>query len=260
MKRQRKVENEKKNEAYDYAEYTFTKKEHVAIIGVSVLLTGLISWLFYRSVIGMVCILIFCPFLYKSRKKQQIQKIQQTLCMEFKDALQSISSAMQAGYSIENAWREAQHDMQQLHGRESRMTQELIQMNTAIRLNIPLEQLLVDFAARSACEDIISFCQIFQFAKRSGGDFIKVMRVTAEHIQSKIEAQQEIDTLLASQRMEQKMMDVIPLGILAFINISSPQFLASLYGNPTGILVMTAALLGYAFAIWLSAKIGDVRC
>lgn len=37
--------------------------------------------------------------------------------------------------------------------------------------NVPLEQLLEDFAERSRIEDIEQFTGIFSYAKRSGGDF-----------------------------------------------------------------------------------------
>lgn len=247
-------------EAYDYSTYSLTLKEKGIILSLGLAISAALSWLFYKHVLGMVIAFYIIPRMWKSRKKTRAEEIRKKLCLGFKDTLQSVSSAMQAGYSIENAWREAQKDIERLHGDANPMTQELRQINAKIRLNQPLEQLLTEFAARSACEEIISFCQVFQFAKRSGGDFIKVMRVTANHIQSKVETQQEIDTLLSAQRMEQKVMNVMPLGILAFINISGAGFLNAMYGNITGVLIMSAALAIYGFSIWLSEKIGDVKC
>ena len=247
-------------EAYDYSDYCLTLKEKFMVVVLGLLISAALSWLFYKHILGMLMSLYVIPRVWKNRKKTRAEEIRKELCFGFKDTLQSVSSAMQAGYSIENAWREAQKDMERLHGETNPMTWELRQINAKIRLNLPLEQLLTEFATRSACEEILSFCQVFQFAKRSGGDFIKVMRVTANHIQSKVEMQQEIDTLLSAQRMEQKVMNIMPLGILAFINLSGAGFLDAMYGNVSVILIMSVALAVYVFSIWLSEKIGAVTC
>lgn len=71
------------------------------------------------------------------------------LAREFMDTLRSISAALLAGFSIENAWKEAEKEMLALYGKKSYMYQEVKEMNCSISLNQPLEALLADFSARS---------------------------------------------------------------------------------------------------------------
>ena len=52
------------------------------------------------------------------------------------------------------------------------------QINQAVGMNQPIEKLLYEFALRSDCEDIQNFSDVFLFAKRSGGDFYKIIATT----------------------------------------------------------------------------------
>ena len=122
-----------------------------------------------------------------------------------------------------------------------------------------LEKLLYEFALRSDCEDIQNFSDVFLFAKRSGGDFHKIIATTIEHISDKIEMEREVQTVISAKKMEQKIMNVIPVFIILYLNLTSGEFLAPLYGNIFGISVMTGALGAYLAAIKISAKMTAIK-
>ena len=54
-------------------------------------------------------------------------------------------------------------------------------------------------------------------------------------------------------------MAVIPAGILIYMNLSSPEYMAVLYENSAGHLMMAGALAAYAAALILGRKILDIR-
>lgn len=162
---------------------------------------------------------------------------------------------MRAGYSIENAWREAKKDVIQQYGMESDMAVEMRQMIHQMDCNVPLEQLLEDFAERSRIEDVEQFAGIFSYAKRSSGDFTAIMGNTVRQMADRMELQETIETALTARKMEQKVMNVIPLFILAFVNVTSGSFLEALYGNVAGVLIMTGCLILYGLAYLWSEKI-----
>ncbi len=76
---------------------------------------------------------------------------------------------------------------------------ELHQINQAVGMNQPIEKLLYEFALRSDCEDIQNFSDVFLFAKRSGGDFHKIIATTIEHISDKIEVEREVQTVISAK-------------------------------------------------------------
>lgn len=243
----------------NYQNYSMSARENLWCLLVSIVLAGAIAWLFYRSLWGMLLVpLLF--FLYRRNyKSEQRQKRKDCLLQEFKDGMQAVSAALLAGYSMENAWREAEKELRELHGEASLMFGELHQMNAAVRMNEPLEKVLSDFAKRSGCEEIESFAEVFSFAKRSGGDFAKIIRTTVQKLTGRIEIEREIATVLAGKKLEGRIMNTMPILILAYLTCFSGEFLDMLYGNLTGALIMSAALGVYAAALKLSAHILDIR-
>ena len=215
--------------------------------------------LFYNSCYGCISIGLYVPLFYRIAEKKKVERQRQRLIAEFKDAMQSIAAALQAGYSLENAWRESERELSELHGADAWMVKELHQMNQAVAMNQPIEKLFYDFAVRSGCEDILNFAEVFLFAKRSGGDFGRIIRTTTERIRDKIEVENEIQTVIAGKKMEQKIMSLIPVGLLGYLRITSADFLSPLYGTLTGAGTMTGALVVYAAALLLSEKMVAIK-
>ena len=75
----------------------------------------------------------------------------------------------------------------------------------------------------------------------------------------KIEVEREIDTVLAGKKLEGRIMNVMPLFILAYLNLTSKDYLQVLYKNPMGVVIMTIALGVYGMSLKLSEKILDIQ-
>ena len=243
----------------DYKRCQLSVKDHMQYLAVSMVISGLIAWLFYHSVYGM-CLIIPIGIICRGRyRKQLMEKRQAELVMQFKDGMQAVSAALLAGYSVENAWHEAEKELVKLHGKNALLAKEFHRMNAKLKVNQQIEHLLTDFAVRSGCEDILSFAEIFEFAKRSGGDFVKIIRATITKINQKIEVEREIEMLISGKKLEGKIMNVMPLFILAYLNLTSRDFLTVLYGSSWGKLLMSIALIVYVITIKLSEYIMDIR-
>lgn len=245
--------------AADYRVYRFNQREWAICLGELLGLGALISYLFYHSPFALVLLLPFGPYWIRRKQREKAEKRRERLRYEFKECLQAVSGALNAGYSMENAWKDAEKDMVRFLGEESDMTRELKRMNRQIALNTPIEKLLSDFAFRSGLEDVQSFCQVFQFAKRGGGDLTEIIRNTSLRIGDKAELEREIETAMSAKRMEQKIMSVMPLFILLYIGLTSPDFLGVLYGNLLGVAVMTACLTAYGGSVLLARKIVSIK-
>ena len=243
----------------DYNVYRISLKEYLILILASLAAGGIVSYLFYESWLGILLAPIFFVLLKKRKIHQEIQKRKTTLSEQFMDALKAVSTALLAGYSMENAWIEAQKESELLHGKASLMYQEVDEMNRAVQMNVPLEQKIEEFAIRSGVEAIASFAEIFSFAKRSGGNFVQIIDSTTHRMCGKFETEREIEVMVASKKMEQKVMDVVPIGIIAYLKISAMGTLDVLYGNLFGVCFMTVCLALYVGAIYLSERILDIR-
>ena len=243
----------------DYGRYHFKKKEELFCALAAMILSAVVAWLLYKSIWGMYVFGIIYPFYKNAYRKKCIQKQQKELLIQFKDMILSVSATLLSGYAIENAWKEAEKEICKLYGEQSYMAMEIREMNAGIRMNQSIEQLFYDFALRSRNEDIISFSEVFQFAKRSGGNFGKIMHRSAMRISEKLEIEQEIQTVIAGKRMEQSVMNVVPVGILIYLNLTSSEFMEPLYGNLFGIIVMTVSFVAYLAALLLSKKMMQIK-
>ena len=127
------------------------------------------------------------------------------------------------------------------------------------RNNSNVEDLLLDFGIRSHIDDIKDFAEIFRIAKRSGGNLTEIIQQTADVIGEKMDVRRKLSTIISAKKMEQSIMNVIPFGIILYIDWSSPGFFDALYHNFTGILIMTALLGIYGLAYVLAGRIIDIK-
>lgn len=246
---------QERKDCVDYRKYSLSFTEYGKVVLLSIGITLCVAYLFFSN--GYV--LLLTPFtgaaVYHHIRRQGLKKQIDELSAQFLDAMRVVSTALLAGYSMENAWKEAQKETGLLYGENAMFYLELQEINHSVELNIPLEHLLESFAERSGIEDIISFSEVFAFAKRCGGDFAEIIEATTNHMYQKQEIEREIDVLVAGRRMEQKIMNLIPLLILAYLRFTSGDYLSVLYHNPIGILFMCGCLLIYLAAFYLAEKI-----
>jgi len=246
-------------ESIDYDYYQLSLHEEIQCVGASFLLASLAAWLLYKSSIGLILVMVIYPMYRRTYRNGIISNRKKRLLLQFKDAMQSVSIAILSGFSIENAWIEGEKELVKLYGKNADMAEEMQQMNHRIHMNQPVEQLLFGFAERAHCDDIMEFAEIFRFAKRNGGNFGKIIQSTVLHIEERMEVEREIETIIAGKKMEQKVMNIIPICLLAYLNVSSEEFLAPLYGNVFGVCVMTGAFGIYLIALWMAQKMVDIK-
>lgn len=243
----------------DYKVYRLSSAEKSKCLLIALVLGGMIAFLFYNSWFGLLLIPILYVILRRRAVRSGILRRQEEMAREFLDALRTISASLLAGFSMENAWKEAEKEIFSLYGEDSHMYRELETMNHSVALNIPLEQLLEDFAMRSGNADIASFSEVFAFAKRSGGNFVTIIEGTTENMRAKYDTEREIQVLVASRKMEQNVMNVVPIFILAYLKVTSGGFLDVLYGNIAGVLFMTGCLAAYGGVVLLAEKILNIH-
>lgn len=216
---------------------------------------GLFAYTFYRSwkvFLAALPAAFFYPLWERRRRKEKRQAM---LASQFKDGMMILASGLSAGYSIENALTAGEQELTLLYGADGMITREFAGMAQQIRINRPVEQLLMDFAKRSGLEDVQNFAEVFSVAKRSGGDLGGIMRHTADMIRDKMQVREEIATLTASKQFEQKIMNMIPFLIVFYVDISSPGFFEQMYGTGLGRMLMSGCLVVYLAAYVLAQKI-----
>ncbi|NLJ89849.1 MAG: hypothetical protein GX323_03030 [Clostridiales bacterium] len=243
----------------DYNQYEYSKEEWLRYFSKGAIIGMSIGYLFYGNVIGVILLMPYGFFYVNKKKSELIRDRKWRLNLEFRDGLLSVISALNAGYSIENAFEQASLDLKLMYETDSLIVIEFESIVNQIKMNVTIERVLEDFAIRTDIEDINMFSAVFSTAKRSGGDLIKILRNTGNSIGDKIEVKREIKTLIASKRFESKIMSIIPFTIILYLKLFSPGFLDPLYNNIIGFIIMSCLLIIYVFAYKISENIMNIE-
>lgn len=236
-------------------EYQWKKGEKISATFLSAAVMGFLAYFFYRSIWAFPALSPVGLFCFRSIRRKKLERYREDLTAQFRECILAVATSLQAGYSVENAFVECSNDMRMMYGESAFICRELELIRRGLNINIILEELLLDFAKRSGCEEIDQFAQIFSMAKRNGGNMAAIIRNSASLIGKQIEQRQEIRTLLAGKRMELNIMKVMPFGILFYISLSNPGYFNPLYHSFMGIAVMTGCLMTYLAAFALGERV-----
>ena len=222
-------------------------------------IVAVIGFFFYRSLWSLPFLAPVYLLYQREAAKDKEQKRRRETAIQFKDAILSVSANQKAGYSVENAFRQAYGDMVLLYGKDSGICREWYAIVSGLGSNMVLEDMMYGFGKRSGVEEIMEFAQVFAAAKRNGGNLTEVIERSASVIEDKVETEKEIQIVISARKLEQRIMNVVPFGSLLYISAGSKGFFDVLYHNPAGVLVMTVCLAVYMAAVVLSRKIVNIE-
>lgn len=249
----------KKREMINYRNYEFTWKEYVKYGGIGIGALFFLGYIFYESKVISICAIPSLYFYFKYLKKQLAKKRREELLLEFREMCMSFAAQLSAGYSFENALKETLKEMNKMYGEDCDIGKELHFMIEKLRINITIENAMMDLAVRSELEDIRLFAEVLGIAKTGGGDLIAIVKSTAMGISEKIDTDREIQLILSEKKFEQGIMNLIPLIMILYIKITSPDLMEIMYDSLIGRVIMTGCLLVYGIAFYVGRKMVEIE-
>lgn len=235
--------------------YKVSKKEKAVVIMVIFMAIIIISILFYGTIYAVVILLPLGVPIYREQKRRIINKKKKELKVQFKDMLMVMSDSLKTGYSVSNALKESYKDMVSMYGRYSYICEELRIMISKIKLNVREEDIFKDFAKRTGLREAILFSRIFSVAKRTGGNMTEVIGSVTDSIVLKENVREEIEVSTTEKKTEQKIMTLIPMALILYVKMMSPDFLNIMYETNAGRIVMTICIVLYVLAFLWAQKI-----
>lgn len=240
--------------------YTFKLSELVRYTLMDVGSMALLGYLFYRNFFMILLLVVIgTPFLILRQREECLKRQKEALQEQFKDCILSLAASLRAGYSVENCFGEICSEMITLYGQNSMIVKAVKDIINKLKLSVPIEELLEELGRTSKIEDVKSFASVFKTAKRSGGDMVSIITQTAKTIGDKFDMQREISTMLAAKRLEQRLMLVMPVAIIAYISFFNSGFLDILYEAIIGRVIMSVCLIVYAMAFFIGEKIVSIE-
>lgn len=197
----------------------------------------LVSLVFARSMAVSVLLAaagaMLLPVWYRHRL---LEKQKNELSRQFKDALYELLAAVRAGRSLEGAFEATFEDMDRTL--MPYMYEEWHQIIGQVKVGVPVEASLMDFAKRSGVPEVYSFARSIEVCKRSEGNLARIMDSTIRVLQERMEIQSELKVMLARKKLEQRIMSASPLLIVGMLVLMAPDYLSPLYQTTRGRLIM----------------------
>lgn len=235
------------------------KREYAAGLIKTTAVFLLILYVFYESFVPGVVLFPIWILYMKEWLEDMAKRKEMDFRIQFRDSIQSVSAALKAGYSVENAIRETRKDLSPMYGEEARIMKEYTLMIYKLDMNRTAGQVLGEFADRVRQEDVTDFVNVFTAARQSGGDSIALIRNAVKIIGEKIDTEREIRTMLAAKKLEFEIMCAVPFFIILYMKMTFGDFLSMLYGNLPGAAVMSGCLAVYLAAYMYGRRLMQIE-
>lgn len=259
----------------NYRVLKLSKSENFIVRIISFILGGFVGLIFYSGlfkvdgfptnatyisdgVIFIVVGLITMRFLMKMYIDRKIKKRNNIIKQQFNEMLESLSSSLSAGSNVNNAFKSVLEDLKMQYSDKDYIVIEVKEIIDAMNQNIPIEEMLRDFAGRTGNDDIDSFADVFEICYRKGGDLKSVIGRTHNVISEKMEIADEIETKLTSNKLQHNVMSLMPIAVVAMLKLTNPAFAAN-FATLSGVIVNTIAIGIFVCAYKYGQKIVDIK-
>ena len=206
------------------------------------------------GVIGLAAGFVFVPV----RTKQIVEKQMRTLKSQFRDMLEALTTNLSAGKNVNDSFHSVYEDLKIQYDDGAYILKELEVIISGMANNVDIEDILQDFGARSGCEDIANFANVFKICYRKGGNIKDTIRNTHSILSEKMEINEDIETVVTANKTEQSIMMVMPIVLIAIIKFMSPDF-ASNFTTPSGIAATTVAVVLFVASYFIGKVVLDIK-
>lgn len=225
------------------------KDEYGTATTVTYILDGLIV-----LVCGVAAGKLFVPI----RTKQILESRQKKLRTQFRDMLEALTTALNAGSNVHDGFLSVEEDLKNQYEEDAFILRELHVINTGLANGFVLEEILADFGRRSGSGDIQNFADVFQICYRQGGNIKTTIQNSTEIITDKMSIEEEIETTVSGSKNEQYILLVMPVILIGMIKLSSGDF-ANNFTTLTGVISTTIGVAMFVASYFLGKKLLDIR-
>lgn len=174
------------------------------------------------------------PHFYVMRRQH---KRREKLTAQLPDALDFIARSLRAGNPFSASLKAAASEMPDPIGKEFGITFD--EMN----YGLALEDALRNLGQRTGNEEIHYFITAVIIQRQTGGNLADVLNRIAEVMRARARTYREINIQAAEMRLSARVLIGLPFFVAAVISIGNPSYLAVLFVEPLGRIIIGIQLL-----------------
>ena len=171
------------------------------------------------------------PLLLRAAKKRRDDRF----VVQLVDALGSMSNSLKAGFSLPQAFDLIAREM------EPPIRQEFGLLTQEMRLGVPMDRALASLLARMPGQDLDLIVTSIDVSREVGGNLTEVFQNIAATIRERQRVEGKIKMLSAQGRLQGLIMTGLPIFIMGFLSAFYPDYIAPLFEERLGWLLLGAA-------------------
>ncbi len=187
-------------------------------------------------------------FYLKFLKKRRLQRFNEQL----EDALNSMSSALKAGFSINQAIEVIASENRNPISVEFRL---LLQ---EIRLGVPLEQALDNMVHRMESDDFELVATAILTARQTGGELTVIFERLAAMIRERMRIAGKLRALTAQGRLQAYIIGIMPFLLMLIMNYIAPDMMSAFFNSMAGIFLILGAIILVVSGFLVIRKITNI--
>ena len=213
---------------------------------------GLVLFVLRDPVSGIIGVVLgyFLPRFYVGRR---IGGRLGAFNKQLPDTITLLSNSLRAGssflQSIELVSRET----------PAPMGEEMLRVVREVNLGLGMEEALQNMVRRIKSEDLDLMVTAISIQQSVGGNLAEILDTIAFTIRERVRIKGEVNTLTAQGRYSGYLVAFLPIAIAGMINVISPAFMAPLFTNTIGQILVAVGGVMMTIGFFAIRKITDIK-
>jgi tight adherence protein B len=213
----------------------------------------MIGLIFFHNLVGSVLLVVasgWLPVLYLQRqRRRRIEQFQAQL----PEALDLMGRALKAGHAFTSGLKLAADEFDAPLGREFQRTVD------EINFGVSVADALHHLAARVDCAEARFFVVAVLLQRETGGNLTEILANLAHIIRERFKLHGKIRVLSAEGRLSGLVLIVLPLLLLAWLHISTPNYIGILFTDPVGQMAIGGTAVLMVLGAFVIKKMVTIR-
>jgi tight adherence protein B len=235
--------------ALENAGIAMTLPDFVLVVALSTIGTGVVGVLFGGLVLGLL-LAAAVPLGARVLVKFKAGRRRARFADQLDDSLQLMASSLRAGHSLLRAVDSVSTEA------ASPMSEEFARIVNETRVGRDLGDALDEVAARMASDDFTWVAQAISIHREVGGNLAEVLDAVGHTIRERNAIRRQVKALSAEGKLSAIVLMALPFGIIGFISMTNPGYLAKFTESLAGyVMLAVAAAMLLVGGLWLKKTV-----
>jgi tight adherence protein B len=239
-------------EKLDVAAIDVPPQKLVALVAASTAVAlALLTLISGSPAVGLLAVTV--PLFARTLLQRRVAKQRKLFTDQLPDNLQVMASAMRAGHSFSGALSVVVDDAPEPARRE------LARVVADERMGVPVDVALTTVVQRMQSKDLEQVALVAALQRETGGNTAEVLERVTETIRERLALRRLVQTLTAQGRMSRWVLTAIPVVLLLAISALNPDYVAPLYSETLGRLLLGTATVMVVAGSLIIGKIVNIK-